>query len=732
MAGMSVGGLVSGLDTNSIIAQLTALEQAKVTREEKKKENAQKALEQFKELQTRLGNLATKASALESLSKFNVYKSTSSNEDYVTVSGKDGATAGQYAITVSQLATAQKVASNSFDAINKAMSELKDGNGNPLLSNGAKVTISLSTNAAVQKADPQKTTVDIEISSSDTLKDIVNKINLAEGSGVKASLMTMANGDNRLILTAVDTGTNGFYLKESAGTSLLSALGIVDYSKQKATSGSALTVIGGGPANLDTTFDQLNTVLNKNNLVAGDKIGIYLPKDDGSGSAGWKTFELFDGSGNPRTIEDVLKEINKDLEDNGADFEASLNSSGEIVLKGNLNDDQNFGSLWLNEVKIQIGTFDAPDGEIVQVKKDMGTLVYRRIFTNIINEGQNAFYTLDGMSITSQSNEDDKIVPGTVFNLKKVTDKLDVPVKVSLEMDKNAIADNITALVEEFNALMSFINENAKATVTEQVDKATGKKTSVREVGCFTGDSNISSLQENLKRMMTGLIGQLSNPATIEGSGGVREPNPNYNGYYTPYSSAASLGITTQRDGTITVDKDKLLKALDKDLEGVRRLFTSNSFSDTPGFSIGNFTKNSTTGTYKIAADGTVTVNGNPIKVSSITANIITLENGISIETPGLGKEAQVTFVRGIANQMTNFVEKAKTFKEGYYDTSEKTYQDRIDSIQKRVNELQVRVDRYNDRITKQFAALEKNMGNLQSQTANMLSALSTVSYSGK
>jgi len=231
-------------------------------------------------------------------------------------------------------------------------------------------------------------------------------------------------------------------------------------------------------------------------------------------------------------------------------------------------------------------------------------------------------------------------------------------------------------------------------------------------------------LQTNLKSMMTGIIGELT------GTKG--------NGYSTLYSSASSIGITTQRDGTITVDKDKLTKALDKDLEGVRRLFTSNSFTDTPGYSIGNFTKNSTTGIYEInPVTGQVNLKGQSEYLkSTMTANIITLENGISFELPEsvdpqTGK-VTATFVRGIASQMTNFMEKAKNFVDGYFKTSEKTYQDRIDSIQKRVDELQRRVDRYNDRITKQFAALEKSMGNLQSQTANMLSALSNISSSGK
>jgi len=763
MPAMSVGGLASGLDTNSIIQQLTALEQAKVTREVQKQDNAKSTLEKFKELESKLLSLQTKAKGLELPKDFNMFKSTSNYEDYATVSGGEGASAGQYELVVHQLATTQKVASNSFKAVNTAMSDPQNGINWAAVagidSNGdvnKTITISLSTSEASKKTSG-KNFVDIVINSSDTLKDIANKINAAEGAGVKASIMSMSNGENRLVLTAVDTGTNGFYLKESdtGSASFLAAIGLTvdNTNMQKATSANALTVIGGGAATEYTTFDKLNTALNKNDLVAGDKIGIYLPKDDGSGSAGWKTFELFDGSGNPKTIKDVLTEINTALSTAGVDFEASLNKSGEIVLKGNLNADQNFGSVWLNEVKIQMGTFDAPDGEITKVKKDMGTLSMRNVFNedNIITEGQNAFYTVDGMSVSSQSNDDDRTISGTTFNLKKADP--DKVIKVSLESDTSGIADKIEEFVKEYNELLQFIDENAKASVkeVEETDEKTGKKTKVsrRVAGVFSGDFGISSLRENLRSMMSGIIKELSNPSTID-----KKPNPDYNGFYTVYSSASRVGIVANKEGYYDIDKEKLTKALAADFEGVRKLFTSGGFSDTPGFNVGRFTKDSQPGVYVFDAssqkwylnpergkDGKYLFLDPQNKIEDVKGtwvgnSVFTTKNGLSIELPNTLVDAQVTFSRGIAGQLSSFVEKAKTgyynekdeYVKGYFERSKTIYQDRIDEMQKRIDQLQKRVDSYNDRLIRQFTSLEKAMSNLQAQSANMLSALGNVS----
>ncbi|MDR2594243.1 MAG: flagellar filament capping protein FliD [Fibromonadaceae bacterium] len=772
---MSVGGLASGLDTNNIIAQLTALEQAKVTREVKKKENAQSTLDKFKELETKLLSLQTKAKGLELPKDFNLFKSTSNYEDYATVSGGEGATAGSYELVVKQLATTLKVASNSYSAVNKSMFDLG------LMAKDAEpITVTLSTSKAAQKTDPRKT-VDIVINSSDTLKDIVNKINAAEGTGVKASIMSMSNGDNRIVLTAVDSGTDGFSIEEKGGTNLFADLGFVSYSDQKATSGSAFTVIGGGPATEATTFKELNTVLNRNNLDPGDKIGIYLPANDGSGSPGWVTFDLFDGT-RSRTIKEVLDEINDTLASStvNASFRAELSNSGEIVIVGNLAGDQNFNSnddlssgdpnlvasertykTYLQEVKIQLGTFKTNgDGseEIDVIKKDMGTLANHSVFKedNIITAGQNAFYTVDGMSITSQSNDDDKTISGTTFTLKKADP--DKVIKVSLESDLSGLADKISEFVEEFNELLKFIDENAKAEVVEKADES-GKKTSTRVVGPFTGDSGISGLRESLRSMFSGVINELTN--SID------------NGYSTVYSSASRVGILATKEGYYEVDKEKLTKALNADFEGVRKLFTSGGFSDTPGFGIGRFTKDSEVGVYsydsekmdwylngrKDSATGnwyslsdwsfdSVTNKWSlkkgaqaidPVKGTWAGNSIFTTSKGLSIEVPSHSTgEPQVTFVRGIAGQISTFMEKAKTgyfdqkgeWVDGYLKQSKDKYQTRIDDIQKRVDLLQLRVDNYENRLIKQFAALEKSMSSLQAQSANMLSALGSMNNS--
>jgi len=748
MPAMSVGGLISGLDTNSIIAQLSALEQMKVTRELQKKDNAQKTLDKFKELQTRLNNLANKASILETPNKFNVFKALSNYEDYAVISGKEGATAGNYELKINQLATSQKVASRKFDAVNTPLFDTPQALDD-VFGDDETITINLSKSEAALKADPTKKTVDVVISKSDTLKDIVNKINAAEGTGVKASIMTMGDGDNRLILTAVDTGTKGFSITQGdTGTvDLMAYLGILKGNSTgkaefEVAFSTALVTEDGEVAKGTDTFDKFSTRLNE--IENGDVVGIYLPANKGDGSGGWVTFDLYSG-GVARSIDEVLLDINDALSGSGSSIVASLNKYGEICLTGDVYGDQNFGSTGDSVVKIQIGTLKtglsadpiAPganlygeDSIFKDVKKDMGTFAQRNVFETIMSEGKNAIYSIDGMWVSSQSNSDEKTISGSVITLKKVSKDDMEPIKVSLELDKDGLANNISAFIDEYNALIKFIDENAKATIEEKTDEITGKKSSQRIVGAFTGEAGISSLRENLKQMLTRTIDEITG---TKGNGG----------FSTLYSSAARVGITTQRDGSIGVDREKLLKAIDADFEGVRRLFTVNDFSDTPGFSVGRYTKDSQAGIYDIrdisgglGTDYEVFLNGSQesLKWTLTGGNILTLENGLSFEIPAGGGGAKVTFVRGLASQLTNFVEIAKSIKVypdgrtylGYFKETEKTYSDRIAEIQKRADLLQMRVDSYTNRISKQFSAMERSMANLQSQTSNMLAALSS------
>jgi len=124
----------------------------------------------------------------------------------LTVSAEAGTDTGSYSITVSQLATAQKVASGNYTSSSSALS------------------LSGSFSIGTEDGD----SVSIDITEDMTLSDIASAINEeSDTSGVKATVLKVSSSSYELILTTVDTGQT---ISVSDGDGILQDLGIVDDS----------------------------------------------------------------------------------------------------------------------------------------------------------------------------------------------------------------------------------------------------------------------------------------------------------------------------------------------------------------------------------------------------------------------------------------------------------------------------------------------------------------------
>lgn len=110
-AGISFGGLASGLDTKAIISALTAIERRPITALETKKTTLGKQKSLFGDLGTLLDKLTAAAKALKTTTDFLQMKVTSNNEDALKATASNSATPGTHDITVVSLAHAQVSAS---------------------------------------------------------------------------------------------------------------------------------------------------------------------------------------------------------------------------------------------------------------------------------------------------------------------------------------------------------------------------------------------------------------------------------------------------------------------------------------------------------------------------------------------------------------------------------------------------------------------------------------------
>jgi len=180
--GIGVSGLMSGLDTDSIISQLMDLERRPIVQLQQKEAGYQAKITALGLVKGAMSELKTSVESLKNADDFISYSATSSNTDILRVSAGDDVQPGNYNITVSQLASAQQVRSGAFS--------------------GSDVAVGTGT-LTLQVGDGEA--VDIEINEeNNTLAGIAQAINEAD-AGVTAGVIDDGNGNYYLTLQANET-----------------------------------------------------------------------------------------------------------------------------------------------------------------------------------------------------------------------------------------------------------------------------------------------------------------------------------------------------------------------------------------------------------------------------------------------------------------------------------------------------------------------------------------------
>jgi len=190
------------------------IEHKKVDLVEDQKTEYEDKLSEWQSFNTKLLFLKTVAADLSNTEDFDIYtsdmtsnSSTVEGSDLLSVFATSSASKGSYTITVSSLATAQKLSSGSFSSFSDALGDSYAGD---ILING----------------------VAISVNPTDTLASVRNKINNANAgtdpTGVTASIVSYGANDYRLLLTSDTTGEDGIGLKNASASDLVELFGWKD------------------------------------------------------------------------------------------------------------------------------------------------------------------------------------------------------------------------------------------------------------------------------------------------------------------------------------------------------------------------------------------------------------------------------------------------------------------------------------------------------------------------
>ncbi|WP_038835455.1 flagellar filament capping protein FliD [Yersinia pseudotuberculosis] len=211
-------------------------------------------------------------------------------------------------------------------------------------------------------------------------------------------------------------------------------------------------------------------------------------------------------------------------------------------------------------------------------------------------KAEDATLSVNGVSITRQSNTITDAPQGVTINLKAVT-KEGAPEQLTIVRDNTATKAAIQSFVDAYNSLQTTFGSLTKYTVVE-----TGQDQSTSN-GALVGDGTLRSIQTQLKSQLAS-----------SQSGDLK--------------TLASIGITQDLDGKLVIDADKLNTALTDKPNSVTAFFVGDG--ENTGFAtqtekLLNTALDTTLGTLKTATDGINTSLKNLDKqIAATTASIET------------------------------------------------------------------------------------------------------------
>ena len=182
---ITAAGVGSGLDVESIVSQLMSLERRPLVALQQRESDTRAQISAYGTLKSAVSSFQDAMKDLSSLDKFRVFQTTSSDDKVMTASADSDAATGLYSLDVTRLAQNHKMGSDEH----ADTATFGGGAGDAL-------TLTVGTDSTT-----------IDLSTAQTLSQVRDAINAAsDNPGVTATILNTGSGNQRLILTADESG----------------------------------------------------------------------------------------------------------------------------------------------------------------------------------------------------------------------------------------------------------------------------------------------------------------------------------------------------------------------------------------------------------------------------------------------------------------------------------------------------------------------------------------------
>jgi flagellar hook-associated protein 2 len=651
--GISSLGLASGIDSATIIDQLVAIEQQKVTKVENEIQTDEAKISAYSQVKSLLTTLQSKVSSLSESSAFDCFTSESSDESCVKIEGNNGAVDGSYNVKVFQLAANEKMISSNYRITSQTAS-----------------LSSMGISSGIISVDG----VEIEIGNNDTIQDLRSKINSSTNSsgekiGVSASVVKVTEANFRLVLSAKETGSEGIQYRDANG-SVLQDLGIItDASGDKGNTSQSIV-----------TNDNFETAFN----TSTPGTIIQLSGSDHNGNAVDINYTMSSNS----TINDFLLRVEESF--NGT-VDASIDSSsGAMILRDTIT-----GTSDLSISHLSAGA----------TEQSVSLLTIGNEGIGVLSSGKDAYFSVENIAMTSDSNTIDNVVNGVTFTLDGISTE---DVNVSIERDNDAIKEKVQSVVDAYNALLSYSKSATAYADPDDEDSSNG---------VLAGDSILSSMVSQIRA-------NLKQDFSLFGTS-------------DKYTSLIMFGLKTDTStGQMKLDEDMFDKGVTTHYNDLLGIFNKIGVPESTAVSFGRSTADTSAGKYDIEEIDSehlqIRLSGSNEWYTSETrsGDIVTFSDGpakglsLTVASGSLnGAASTFTFSKGLGLLLDEAIAKFNDSSTGTIAMRKNSIQSGIDRKETRVEKLNDQIERYRERLTKQYAALEEALSTLNSQTSSIISS---------
>ena len=512
---LALSGLSSGIDWQSLVTQLVAVERSPETQMTAQQTGFQTEKTAYQTIGTKLTALGTDLKNLSSPNFFSARNASVSDASVASATAATGTAQGSYTFNVSQLAS--DAVMQGASASGKPLSATNDVSG--LVLSGAGFAHPVT--AGTFTVNGQQVT----IATSDTLQSVFDKISTATGGAVTGSYNASADeitltGSGPIILgSATDTSnflqTAKLYNNGTNTISSTSALGGVNLNSTDAASSNLATTINDGGSgngqflingvtiNYNTANDNLNNILTRINNSAAGVTATYDPVNNRflltNKTAGDIGISLSDVTGNFL----AATGLSGGTLQRGTNLQYSVNNGGTLTSQTNTITSDTSGITGLTVNALSLGS------TVVNVGSDTSTIA--TAITGFVND-YNAVQTYISSQTATSTDSSGNVTAGTL------TGNMDIEgIATQLRQLMNSAPGGASSVIQSLNdlgfvsnghdntldtsntsALTAALTSNLTAVQSLFTDTASGfGKTIGAYVTNLTGTSGILATTEN-------------------------------------------------------------------------------------------------------------------------------------------------------------------------------------------------------------------------------------------